>query len=146
VPRSILSANLALFSTPESQSNGSFVVHTRTSNSPLAVNFTDHTPDVLLKLEAHTTNSPAHVHLHPSFEGVFKLRTSVFPALVSPADDVEVEDPAGRGRTRVINVKSVGHGSGIVFGDVAWVPQDEEVASAGKVDVSTSNSPLRLSL
>jgi len=71
------------------------------------------------------------------------LRTSIFPALVSP--DVDVEDPADRGRKRVVNVKTVGHGSGIVYGDAAWVPQDEE-APAGRVDVSTSSSPLHLVL
>ncbi len=86
------------------------------------------------------------MHLHPAFEGTFKLRTSIFPALVSP--DVDAEDPAGRDRKRVVNVKTVGHGSGAVYGDAAWVPQDEEEeeAPAGRVDVSTSNSPLHLAL
>jgi len=82
--------------------------------------------------------------LQPTFEGTFKLRTSIFPASVSP--DVDAADPAGRGRKRVVNVKTVGHGSGIVYGDAAWDPQDEEGGPAGKVDVSTSNSPLHLSL
>jgi len=141
---SILSAHLALLSAPGSESSGNFVVHTRTSNSPLAVNFTEQAPDALLKLEAHTTNSPAHVHLHPSYEGTFKLRTSIFPALVSPDEDVE--DPAGLGRKRVVNVKTVGHGPGIVYGDVAWVPQEEEVVHAGTVEISTRNSPVHLSL
>jgi IMP dehydrogenase/GMP reductase len=60
---------------------------------------------------------------------------------------VEEEDPAGGGgKERVVNVKTVGHGTGIVYGDVAWVPQDGEVAPGGKVEVSTSNAPLRLSL
>jgi hypothetical protein len=81
--------------------------------------------------------------LQPAFEGTFKLRTSIFPAVASP--DVDVEDPAGRGRKRVVNVKTLGHGSGIVYGDAAWVPQDEE-APAGRVEVSTSNSPLHVSL
>jgi hypothetical protein len=81
--------------------------------------------------------------LQPAFEGTFKLRTSIFPALVSP--DVDAEDPAGRGRKRVVNVKTLGHGSGVVYGDTAWVPQDEE-APAGRVEVSTSSSPLHLSL
>jgi hypothetical protein len=142
-PYSILSADLALLSAPESQSHGSFFVSTHTSNSPLLVNFTEHAIDAQLKLQAHTSNSPARVRLQPAFEGTFKLRTSIFPALVSP--DVDVEDPAGRGRKRVVNVKTLGHGSGVVYGDTAWVPQDEGTP-AGRVEVSTSGSPLHLSL
>jgi hypothetical protein len=140
---SILNADLALLSTPESQSSGSFFVCARTSNSPLLVNFTEQAPDTQLKLQAHTSNSPARIRLQPAFEGTFKLRTSIFPAIVSP--DADVEDPAGHGRKRVVDVKTLGHGSGVVYGDVEWVPQDEE-APAGRVEVSTSNSPLHLSL
>lgn len=143
-PYSVVFADLALLSAPESESKGSFIVHARTSNSPLALNITEQAPDSVLNLEAHTSNSPAHVHLHPSFEGTFKLRTSVFPPVVSP--DEEVEDPAGLDRKRVVTVKTVGHGSGVVFGDVAWVPQDDEVAPGGKVEVVTRNSPVHLSL
>jgi len=140
---SILSADLALHSIPESPSNGSFFVSAHTTNSMLLVNFTEHAADAELKLQAHTTNSPVFVHLQPAFEGTFKLRSSIFAPLVSP--DVDAKDPAGRGRTRVVNEKSVGHGARIVYGDAAWVPQDEE-APAGRVEVSTNNSPLHLSL
>jgi hypothetical protein len=141
---SILVADLALLSSSGGESNGNFIVHARTSNSPLAVNITEQAPESLLKLEAHTSNAPAHVHLHPSFEGVFKLRTSVFPPFVSPEENVE--DPAGLGRKRVVNVKTVGHGSGIVCGDVAWVPREEEVDRGGMVEVVSRNAPLHLSL
>jgi hypothetical protein len=140
---SILSADLALLSAPESQSNGSFYICAHTSNSPLLVNFTEHAPDAQLKLQAHTSNAPARVRLQPAFEGTFKLRTSIFPPLVSP--DIDAEDPAGRGRKRVVNEKTLKHGGGIVYGDAEWVPQDEEAAT-GRVEVSTSNSPLHLSL
>lgn len=50
-------------------------------------------------------------------------------------------------------MKTVGHGSGVVYGDVTWVPEGEEVADGidevtptGKVEVSTRNSPLHISL
>jgi hypothetical protein len=133
-----------LFSTQANQRSGVFAVRTHTSNSPLAVNVTEQPVDSVLKLEAHTTNSPAHVHLHPAFEGVFKLRTSILPAVVHYDEDVE--DPAGLGRKRVVHVKNVGRFARVVHGDVEWVPQGQEVAPAGKVDVSTSHSPLRLLL
>lgn len=86
-PYNVAFADLALLSAPESESKGSFIVHARTSNSPLALNITEQAPDSVLNLEMHTSNSPAHVHLHPTFEGTFKLRTSVFPAVVSPDED-----------------------------------------------------------
>jgi len=138
-----LHAELALISTHESKTNGVFFVDTRTSNSPLAVNFTEQAPDALLKLKAHTSNSPALVHLDPSFEGSFKLRTSIFHPSVSHED---VEDPAGRGRKRVVHEKSIGRGGRVILGDAEWVPQDEKVAPHGKVEVSTTHSPLRFSL
>lgn len=120
------------------------MVHARTSNSPLIVNITEQSPESLLKLEAHTSNAPANVHLHPSFEGTFKLRSSIFPPFVAPDEDVE--DPAGLGRKRVVNVKTVGHGAGIVYGDVEWVPREEEVARGGMVEVVSRNAPLYFSL
>jgi hypothetical protein len=143
---SVLLAELALFSTHEDHTGGAFAVHARTSNSPLTINCTEQPPDARLALNAHTSNSPAHVRLHPAFEGIFKLRTSIFSAVVAGAD-ADVEDPAGRGRKRVVEVRTIGRGSGIVHGDVEWVPRDDEVvAPAGKVEVSTSHSPLHLSL
>jgi len=139
-----VAAELALISTHKNQTSGFFVVRTHTSNAPLAVNFTEQPPDAVLKLEAHTSNSPTQVHLDPSFEGDFELRTSILPAVVNVDDDVK--DPAGRGRKRVVDFKKVGRFARVVHGDVAWVPQDKALAPAGKVEVSTSHSPLRLLL
>ncbi|KAI0305350.1 hypothetical protein B0F90DRAFT_1815577 [Multifurca ochricompacta] len=102
--------------------SGGFVVSAQTSNSPLDVKFSDHAADATLKLDARTSNSPAKVHLHPSFEGTFKLRTSIFGVNVNP--DVKVEDPAGRGRKRRVNVKTIGRGARIVHGDAAWVSEE----------------------
>lgn len=140
-PYSVLGADISLFSTHENKTGGAFAVNAHTSNSPLEVNFLDQAPDSLLKLDAYSSNSPAGVRLHPSFEGIFELKTSIFPSVVTP--DVDVEDPAGRGRKRTINVKA-GRGGWIVHGDAAWVPEDPELAPAGKVKVSTKNSPLHL--
>jgi hypothetical protein len=119
-------------------------VHARTSNSPLRLDFTDQAPDSQLRLEAHTTNAPAYVHLHPSFEGLFKAQTTILPAVVAP--DENVADPAGRGRTRRVDVKRIGRGGRIVHGEVAWIPQDKVVAPAGRVEISTTHSPLHLFL
>ncbi|KAI9508246.1 hypothetical protein F5148DRAFT_931999 [Russula earlei] len=139
---SVIFAHISLVSTHEDQAGGAFVVHARTSNGPLGLNFTDQPPDSLLKLEAHTSNAPARVHLHPAYEGFYKLRTTFFPPVLAVDDNVE--DPTGRGRKRVIDEKTVGRGPfRILHGDVVWVPQDEG-APKGKVDVSTTNSPVQL--
>jgi len=140
----LLSADLSLLSTFENSTSGAFTVATRTSNSPLDVIFAEHAPDALLKLDAHTSNSPAEVRLHPSFEGTLKLRTSIFAAMVSP--DLEVEDPAGRGRTRSVDVNTIGRHARVVHGDVAWKPEDEALKPDGEVEVSISNSPLKVFL
>jgi hypothetical protein len=141
---SVLFARLALISTHEEHTGGSFLVHARTSNSPLRLDFTDQAPDSQLRLEAHTTNAPAYVHLHPSFEGLFKAQTTILPAVVAP--DENVADPAGRDRTRRVDVKRIGRGGRIVHGEVAWIPQDKVVAPAGRVEISTTHSPLHLFL
>ena len=142
VPHSILFTDFSLFSTFENKTGGAFTLKARTSNSPLHVNFPDHPPDAVLRFDAHTTNSPARVRLHPLFEGIFALEASIFPAGVSP--DLDVEDPAGRGRKRTVSVRTVGHGAGVVHGHAAWVPEDPELVPVGKVKVSTRNSPVHL--
>jgi len=141
---SILLAKLALISTHEDHTGGTFLVHGRTSNSPLRLDFNDQAPDSQLRLEAHTTNGPARVHLHPSFEGLFKAQTTILPAVVD--SDENVADPAGRDRTRRVDVRTIGRGARIVHGEVAWIPQDKEVAPAGRVEISTTHSPLQLLL
>lgn len=141
---SLLSADFSLVSTFENGTSGAFSVVTRTSNSPLDVNFSAHAPDGLLKLNAQTSNSPAKVQLHPSFEGTLKLRTSLFVPFVDP--DLEADDPAGRDRTRSVNVSPIGRHSRIVHADATWLPEDEALKPDGEVKVSTSNSPLLVQL
>ena len=130
-----------MVSTFENGTSGAFSVVARTSNSPLDVNFLAHAPDGLLKLDAHTSNSPAKVQLHPSFEGTLKLRTSVFVPTVDP--DLEAVDPAGRDRTRSVNVSPVGR---VIHADATWLPEDEALKPDGEVKVSTSHSPLLVQL
>ena len=85
-----------------------------------------------------TSNSPAQVQLHPSFERTLKLRKSLFLVTVSP--DLEVGDPEGRRQTRSVNVSTIGHHSRIFREYVKWKPEDKALKRDGKVEVSTSNS------
>jgi len=98
-----LSTQIAQISKYENQTSGAFVVkHVRpTRHSRSTLRSTPHVRSVHYQVaRPHTL---AHV------EVVFKLHTSTFPAVISYDDDVE--DPAGRGRRRIVNIKLVGRGA-----------------------------------
>src|SRR5258708_38203364 len=96
------------------------------SNSPLSDNFTSLCTTIMFvcymaygthaqcmtQIRTHTFNSLTCICLQPAFEGTFKLRMSIFPALISP--DIDAVDPTGHGRRRIVNVK-------MVYGDATWV-------------------------
>ena len=77
-----------------------------------------------------------------TYEGTFFLRTSTwFP--INVRGDNDVEDPAGRDRTRTVEVTSVSRGK--TEGKVEWVPAEED-KQLGSFVLTTSNSPISLSL
>ncbi|KAI0740773.1 hypothetical protein C8Q76DRAFT_791175 [Earliella scabrosa] len=134
-----IESTVALASNTSSNTHGKYTVNVRTANAPLHLTFVDAPVASALTLDAHTSNSPARVVLHKTYEGAFDLLTSMFfrPEVKwSP-----VEDPAGRGRQRDVRFSTIGRGQ--VRGLVAW---DEEGESRGTVKVETSNSPLQLTL
>lgn len=114
-----------------------FDVTTKTSNSRLDVSFRDAPLDSTLNHRAATSNSPAEVTLHPTFEGHFSLDSSLFTPVVH---EHRVEDPSGKDRKRVIRYRNV---RGFVDGDVSWVGNGE---GKGKVAVKTSNARVTLNL
>lgn len=81
-----------------------------------------------LFLTGHTSNAPANVQLHPEFQGVFELSSSVVtPAVVITNEDgrrVEYERDGGK-----------------VKGSVWKEKKDEALKEGGEVVVSTSNAP-----
>ena len=111
----------------------------RTSNAPLHLQFFDAPVDSALGLQAETSNSPAEVSLHKTFEGEFELASSLF--FVPEVQWHPVDDPAGRGRERRVSVGQVSRSH--VRGNVGW---DEDGGRRGDVSVKTSNAPLRLFL
>lgn len=89
---------------------------------------------------ATTSNAPATVQLHPAYEGSFDLSTSSnYNSNVFYKDDTQ--DPAERGRKRVVEVKYVSRGK--AAGVVGW-GSGEPVD--GTVVVRTSNAENVLSL
>lgn len=117
----------------------SFSVLTHTSNSPLDVAFRDAPIDSLLTYRGSTSNSPANIFLHPTFQGRFTLATH--SAWSNPIVHQHwVDDPAGRGRTRLVIYRNL---RGYVQGDITWGDADGE---KGEVSVDTSNAGLTLDL
>jgi hypothetical protein len=114
-----LISNITLVSTGSEGTGGEFVVEAHTSNAPLEVRFSDAPVDSVLQLSAKSSNAPVSVGLHPTYEGTFSLKSSIF----RPRVDVDegVEDPKGEGRDRKIDFNAVGKD---VKGSVRWVEED----------------------
>ena len=139
-PCSHIDSEVTLQSTTASSTGGTFDVSAHTSNAPLALTVVDAPIEHALTLNARTSNSPARVTLHPTYEGAFDVRSSKwFRPTVEW--DAEAQDPAGKGRRRTVQVQRVRGES--VKGSAAWAEGGEE---RGEVDVETSNSPLWLKL
>ena len=136
-----ISTNITLVSTTSDHTGGKFKVLTRTSNAPLAVQYVSAPVDSLLDFEGQTSNSPIRAKTHPTFEGDFWASTSTwFPVGVNW--DENVEDPAGKGRERHVELKRLGRSD--AEGSVKWVPGGEK--TTGRVNLHTSNSPVHLFL
>ncbi|QRW00889.1 hypothetical protein RhiJN_28907 [Ceratobasidium sp. AG-Ba] len=109
-----------------------FTVFCATSNAYLALNVTSQARGSLLFLTGQTSNAPASVQLHPNYEGVFELTSSVVaPAVV----EEKIED-------RKVEVERV---RGRVAGSV-WYEDRKLIREGGEVVVSTSNAPNTLLL
>ena len=132
---------IGLYSNTTDATDGRFRVTAHTTHAPVSLHFVDAPVDSHLAADARTTFSPATVILHPTFEGTFDLSTSRFftPEVRSPGN---IEDPAGRGRSRVVRTEHVGQG--VVKGGAAWGSVDP--TGKGEVVVQTSFSKVRLDI
>ncbi|KZV66001.1 hypothetical protein PENSPDRAFT_585920 [Peniophora sp. CONT] len=138
----LLAANLSLVKSASSGSASHFKVTTSTTNGQLRVNYLTSPPDSILEAVAATTNSPAWVRLDSAYEGSFVASTTHFSPTLERHTDVE--DPAGRGRRRQIDVKA--HIRGVVTGSASWQPSEHEKDQPGSVTVHTTNSPIYLTV
>jgi len=125
------------------KSVGVYHIDAETSNSRLGLAFATAPVGSTLTLNAATSNSPANVALHPTFEGDFDISTSNwFKALV--VEEQDVQDPSGKERKRNISYKRV-DGQHQVVGKVLW-GEDGDNKADGVVKVHTSNSGVVLEL
>ncbi|KAH9935115.1 uncharacterized protein BXZ73DRAFT_76826 [Epithele typhae] len=134
-----IDGGLSLLSNASSGTGGAFSVNARTSNGPLALTVHEMPVDARLGAIAHTSNSRARASLPPAFEGTFALRSSAFSRPVVRQTDVE--DPAGRGRRRVLHQTVARRGE--TKGTVVWEGNAEE---KGSFVLETSNGPVELTL
>lgn len=139
---SYIHSNVSLVAETKGNTGGKFNVVARSSNSPVDVKFDTAPIDSVLHVDVHTSNSPARLTLHPTFEGSFSLHTGAwFPTTVQQRNEDE-EDPAGKDRKRTLELRTIRRGS--TEGSVAWTPSERE--ELGTAVLTSSNSPVALYL
>lgn len=137
----VIELEASLVSTAKSGAGGKFDISAHTSNSPLKTRLVTAPADSTINLDAHTSNSPAQVTLHEAYEGSFKAHTSNMPVVYKTVEDPE--DPRDKGRKRHYTVSWPDKYRKTLVGQVWWGEEGRK-AGLGKVEVTTSNSPLTL--
>ncbi|TBU46636.1 hypothetical protein BD309DRAFT_1078468 [Dichomitus squalens] len=135
-----IDSSVHLQSSTSSATGGKYDVSARTSNGPIDVSIIDAPVGHTLTLDAHTSNVGAHVALPKTFEGSFDLQSSRWFRPTVEWDQ-DVEDPAGKRRTRHVELHTINGGS--VRGNAWW---EEGRKNEGTVTVATSNAAVRLEL
>jgi len=125
--------NITLLADTEDSSGGKFSVDTFTTNSPLRIGFADAPVDSTLRFIGLTSNSPAVAVMHPTFQGDFLVKSTLFGPKVDV--DQDVEDPKGEGRTRTVDVSKVGRQ---IVGKVYWGSEDESKDAFGQVELGST--------
>ncbi|KAG9227349.1 hypothetical protein CCMSSC00406_0004112 [Pleurotus cornucopiae] len=105
---------ISLLRDKECSSGGIYSIKTTTSNAALGVDFPTAPVNSTLSLDSKTSNAPATVSLHPTYEGRFDLLSSLFTPVLEKSS---ADDPSGRGRERTIESHS---SRGVLSGRVQW--------------------------
>ncbi|KDQ26040.1 hypothetical protein PLEOSDRAFT_1046098, partial [Pleurotus ostreatus PC15] len=126
---------ISLLRDKECSSGGIYSIKTTTSNAALGVDFPTAPVNSTLSLDSKTSNAPATVSLHPTYEGRFDLLSSLFTPVLEKSS---ADDPSGRGRERTIESHS---SRGVLSGRVQWAGSNE---SEGRVQVKSSIAPVVL--
>jgi len=134
-------ANVSLIS--HEDGGGKFNVLAETSNSLSDVRIVEAPVNSTLTFNAHTSNSPIRATLPRAYEGSFDL-TAMPWTTPSLRFDLDVNDPAGRGRKRSVRFSTAGRGH--VAGSVAWDGGHVLNREGGSANLKTSNGPAELIL
>ncbi|EMD33253.1 hypothetical protein CERSUDRAFT_87564 [Gelatoporia subvermispora B] len=135
-----IEATTTLVSADVDRTNGTFSIDARTSNAHLSLAVPSAPVSHVLTLTARTSNARTSASLPSSWEGDFRLQTSLYTPTVNA--HTEVPDPSGQDRRRSVAVHTVRKGT--VDGRAAWVPTEER--KTGVVNMRTSNAQLTLGL
>ncbi|KAF9644205.1 hypothetical protein BDM02DRAFT_1058236 [Thelephora ganbajun] len=125
--------NISLLATTKDLSGGKFSVGAFTSNSPLHVSFADAPVDSVLRFIGLTSNSPAVAVMHPTFQGDFSVKSTLFGPKVDVTQDLK--DPKGEGRTRTVDVSNVGRE---IVGKVYWGSEEKSKDAFGHAELSST--------
>ncbi|KAI0338860.1 hypothetical protein BDW22DRAFT_1337119 [Trametopsis cervina] len=131
--------DISLASAAKDNKGGVFKVDVTSSNGPLDVQYSAAPVGSKLDFRGTTSNSPARVTTHETFEGTFLLTTGRwFDAAVHVNGNAE--DPAGEGRQRRLTTRISQKGR--AEGKVVW--DSDSGKELGSVQIQTSNSPAHL--
>ncbi|KAF8435076.1 hypothetical protein L210DRAFT_1053927 [Boletus edulis BED1] len=132
-----INAEISLMS--DAPTGGEFAVNAQSSNGEIKLQFVDSPVGSDLRCQAEATVGGVEIELDSAFEGTYTLENVMRPKLVTQHD---VEDPAGRGRRRVVSVEEL---PGRVVGEIKWVENDGSSSGIeGYVALKTVFSPLTL--
>ncbi|KAF9523869.1 hypothetical protein CPB83DRAFT_862232 [Crepidotus variabilis] len=133
-----IEGEFSLFSS-DKDTPGKFDVSTTTSNSHLSTKFVTAPVNSELHFAGKTSNGPATVVLHSTYEGKYEAITSnSFPITVR--HNTDKDDPSGKGRKRAGSSQS---GRGYAKGEIWWAEKEKKDLQ-GEVTVRTSNSAVHL--
>lgn len=115
-------------------SNGSFALDFITSNGEIAVGFKEAPIGNSLSLSTTTSNAGVDLDLHPTYEGKVSAIFGSNGRFKIDVKEPKAEDPTGRGRERIVEIKRVW--AGIMTGTIAW---DMNSRERGELVMTSSN-------
>lgn len=125
--------NVTLLATTKDHTGGKFSIDAFTSNSPLHIGFADAPVDSTLQFVGSTTNSPAIAIMHPTFQGDFLVKSTLFGPKVDITEGLK--DPKGEDRTRTVDASKVGNQ---IVGKVYWGSEEDSKDAFGHAELSSS--------
>jgi len=131
-------ANISLHAATKAHTGGKFFVGAFTSNSPFYIGFADAPVDSTLRFDGFTSKFPAVASLHPTYEGDFVVKSTLFGPKVHVREDVT--DPKGEGRKRTIDISK---SRKEIVGKVYWGSKEE---GTGHVELGSTLFPAILKL